>query len=296
MINSKIKQTIGIIILALLVISPTFALASNGKEKKENERERERERIEVREENKSQSCFRAWGHLFAPGWIKLNGSVGSYENCVFPFGIGKKFKGSNSTTTPDTTAPVINNLFVTPKITSANIQWYTNEAGDSTVYFGTNSNIDVSSTSKTDSLFVKNHYLSITNLASNTTYYAMVVSKDKAGNTATSSIISFTTLTPIADTTSPTISNIIATIGTTTIDVGWKTNENATTKVYYSTSTPINITTSNFLENTSPSTNHSIVIYGLSTSTTYHLMIESKDVSNNAQRTDEFSVTTTSGI
>lgn len=90
------------------------------------------------------------------------------------------------------------------------------------------------------------------------------------------------TTTPPSDTTRPTFSNItVSGIGSTTATIGWNTNEAATGKVYYGTTTPVQFETFLSVGTTSTSTVHSLMLSGLSASTTYYYALESKDVAGN---------------
>lgn len=90
-----------------------------------------------------------------------------------------------------------------------------------------------------------------------------------------------TTTPPVIDTTKPIISNIaISGLSSTTASVGWTTNENATGKLYYATSTPINLSTA-WTMLTASSMSHTSALVGLMASTTYYYVIEAKDAANN---------------
>lgn len=309
--NTILKKSFGLVMALSLIASPAFAFAKNENANKGNTNKAQKEiKKEAREENrenkkddddkktnKSTSCFKAWGHLVAAGWIKKNGALTLPTNCVIPFGISKKFSGNNNNgTTTDTTAPAISGIIITPTQTGATITWTTNENSNSVVYVGTNTPVSTTTTSATNASLVKNHTLNVSGLATSTIYYAVVTSKDAVGNTGTSGTVSFTTLAPAPDTTAPTISGVIATVASTTINGWWTTNEPATTRIYYSTTTPINVLTSLFIENTTLVTSHALTVPSLGTSTLYYLIFESKDAAGNTQRTDQFSATTASGL
>jgi hypothetical protein len=299
------KKIASTFLLLSVIALPTFALANNGKgnEKKEDKKEQKQEiKLEVKkekeekkkEENGAKACFKAWGHLIAPGWLKKNAAPAIPDGCFFPFGIAKKFGGNTGTTTPDTIAPVISSLLVTPGQTSAHIKWNTNENASSLVYVSTSSPVGTSGISASNLNLVKSHDLLATGLHASTTYFAYAVSKDKSGNSATSTTVSFTTLPQPVDAQAPVISTIIATVGTTSVKVGWQTNEPADTKVYYWTNVSDVIgSTTPFIFNSEFITNHVITVSGLSSSTAYKLQIESKDASGNIQRSDSFVATTT---
>lgn len=309
--NTVLKKSFGLVMALSLIVSPAFAFAKNENANKGNTNKAQKEiKKEAREEkrenkkddddkktNKSTSCFKAWGHLVAAGWIKKNGALTLPTNCVIPFGISKKFSGNNNNgTTTDTTAPAISGIIITPTQTGATITWTTNENSNSVVYVSANTPVSTTTTSATNASLVKNHTLNVSGLATSTIYYAVVTSKDATGNTGTSGTVSFTTLAPAPDTTAPTISGVIATVASTTINGWWTTNEPATTRIYYSTTTPINVLTSLLIENTTLVTSHALTVPNLGTSTLYYLIFESKDAAGNTQRTDQFSATTASGL
>jgi peptidoglycan hydrolase-like protein with peptidoglycan-binding domain len=97
------------------------------------------------------------------------------------------------------------------------------------------------------------------------------------------------------DTTAPSISNpSVSSIASTTATIAWSTGtELATGKVYYATTSPINLGTALTVGTTTLSTSHSFGLSGLSTSTTYYYVLESKDAANNTATTSSTSFTTT---
>ncbi|MDO8728979.1 MAG: fibronectin type III domain-containing protein [bacterium] len=225
-----------------------------------------------------------------------NDNFNSFMECLRPFGINARFSGMASST-PDITAPIITNLSIKPNTTKVNISWLTNEKSDSTVFWSTSANIDVNSSStasSTQSALIRNHQIVIENLTASTTYFIIVRSKDASSNIGTSSETSFTTKTTIPDNFPPVVSEITLLVGTSTVNVGWKTNENATSRVYYGTSIglDVNASTTNFIENSTLKKNHTLTISNLATSTTYYFAIESKDVNNNRTVTPTFTTTT----
>jgi Putative peptidoglycan binding domain len=103
-----------------------------------------------------------------------------------------------------------------------------------------------------------------------------------------------TTTSPVLDTTAPVISAIVAgNIASTTATVVWTTNENATGRVYYATTTPVVFASALTMNNTSLTTGHSFGLTSLTASTTYHYVLESKDAANNTATTSVQSFTTT---
>lgn len=223
-----------------------------------------------------------WGHLFAPGWVKTHPTewAAQWERCF----------GENPTTpeAPDTSAPVISNVGVHDiASTSATVRWNTNEAADSRVFYSTTSPVATSTASTTvNATRVRNHALALSALTPTTTYYYIVVSKDAAGNTATSTQHSFTTNSTPADVTAPVISLVLITgVSSSTALVSWNTNEGSTERVYYSTTTPVNTAVAPSIGTTTLSSFHSVALTGLASSTTYYLLIESKDAANNTATT-----------
>ncbi len=104
-----------------------------------------------------------------------------YKDLTFPKGLIN-----------DTTSPVITNVTVT-HITnnSATITWTTEEIADSVVNYGIDSVIYTEA--KSDSLFVINHSIALTQLSSGTNYYFAVNSTDRSDNSVESSEYRFST-------------------------------------------------------------------------------------------------------
>lgn len=91
----------------------------------------------------------------------------------------------------DTTPPVITNVVVTDTgRRAATISWTTNEPASHRVEYGTTPSLGLVSAPTGLST---SHAVSLSGLTRNTVYYYRVVSRDAAGNTATSNVQSFTT-------------------------------------------------------------------------------------------------------
>lgn len=235
------------------------------------------------------------GHLIAPGWLKKqNGVRPIVPPCqILPPGIIPKLGGSTSTTsTVDITAPAITNVAATSGPFHATITWTTNEPTDSQVFYGISQNYGFSTAILTTPLI--SHSRTLTGLSASTTYHFQIRVKDAAGNVATSSDGTFTTLVA-PDTTPPIISGISAQASSTTATISWLTNESSTSKVYYSLVTPLDITSTSTLSqsNSALVTNHSLGLTGLSASTTYYFAVESIDSSNNKATSGQQPFTTT---
>ncbi len=201
-------------------------------------------------------------------------------------------------TSSDMTPPVLSSI-ATSDIGSdqATVSWNTDESADSSVWFDTNPDVN---TIVTPAVFngtaTTTHSLDLTDLSASTTYYVVVGSSDASGNLSTSSPVSFTTASIVATTTIPVISTVATQATTTEITVSWNTDVATDGTVYYSTTTPVvigapetsSVTNSNLVNS------HSLTLSGLTASTTYHFLIQSKDSVGNTATSSEYSLATTS--
>ncbi len=103
--------------------------------------------------------------------------------------------GDNTFTTadpPDTTAPAMSSIQAgSVTYSAASVSWTTDEASDTQLEFGTSASYG--STTTLDSSMVTGHSESLSGLASATLYHYRVMSRDAAGNLATSGDNTFTT-------------------------------------------------------------------------------------------------------
>jgi len=101
---------------------------------------------------------------------------------------------------------------------------------------------------------------------------------------------------PPGDTTAPVISGASATSTThNSTHIVWVTNENADSKAWYATSTPVVATSSTpSVSSATLITSHDLALTGLSASTTYYYLIQSSDASGNISTSTEQSFTTLS--
>lgn len=293
-----------------LALSPEVSLAKNGLEKKlEKQSEKMERRIEKfedkikkneekserlwekREEWSNGKCWSLFIKRSLPfNWLRVN-----WENIDLDASCPQYMQKPRATSTPDTVAPIISDIRTRTGQTKALIVWETNEKSLTKIYYSTTSPVTTNSPSVIGSgYFSKNHYALIQGLSSSTVYYFLVEAKDKSGNIALSPQSSFITKssTPSPDTLAPIISSIGTSVSSSSITVSWNTNEVATSKVYYSTSTPLNTSTANFVQIGNLTLNHSLTLENLLASTTYHLMIEATDSSLNTATSSQFSATT----
>ncbi len=191
---------------------------------------------------------------------------------------------------PDTGAPQISGVSVAVSPVNATVNWVTNEPADGQVEYGLSPSYG-SSTSLVSAL-TTSHSIVVGGLTSSTTYYYRIRTRDGAGNLATSTG-SFTTAGP--DTTPPVFSSIQVTLVTnTSARVTWLTDENSDTQVdygvtaAYGTSSPLT---------TTPTTGHAVFLTGLTSGTTYHYRVRSRDVSGNlALSADQTFATSAPGV
>lgn len=238
------------------------------------------------------------GHLIAPGWLRKNNQNQIVvPECVtnLPPGIAKKIPGAISGS--DTTAPVVSAVSVS-EITSsgAKISWNTNEISSGTVWYSQTNPVSTSTAStKSSGSFVLSRSVVLTGLSADTTYYFVVSSKDMSGNETFSSQGSFKTLVA-GDTTAPVISSLTSGfVASTSARVLWTTNESATSKVFYSSSTPLVISSGTpMVSSTTLVTSHDLALLGLLPSTTYRLVAVSSDSSGNTATSSEISFVTLS--
>lgn len=243
----------------------------------------------------AQGNGKAYGHFVAPGWLKKN-EPPSDEGVVLPPGIKKKMDGDTGGN--DRTAPVVSGIAVDLTATTAVITWSTDEDAESTVYVSTESPIDEDDEDTLrvhDDEFETSHSASFTGLTPSTTYYAHIVVADSHGNDDTTDEFSFVTdSTSTPDTTAPIISAITTNPDEDSVLVTWDTNESSNSRLYLSTSSPVNIGDGETIVVTDASlaTDHALSATGLDATTTYYGFVTSADGSGNVSTSSEFSFTT----
>ncbi len=305
------------LIIALLVVSIPLTSFADSKGKNDDKGEKNKVKVSTTTSSTNQNSKGwtwAFGHLIAPGWLKKNGDQLSTSTSSLPPGIlkllnrghedndGDKNENEHKNKNATTTAPfILSNFSATASSTKAKITWQTNQFANETLWFSTTTPVDtarIPNVSKAG--FVLNHKINLTGLAPSTTYYVVVQSKTFSGKIATSSQISFTTMAtqtppPVPPVVTPlSISNALVIVGSSSVIANWTTNAPATSKIFYSTATPVNLnaSTTPLVLNGSLVTSHSLTVTGLSTSTVYHMVIQSIDGSNSTSTTPEFFVTT----
>ncbi len=211
---------------------------------------------------------------------------------------GKLLDHSFTTGGPDVTTPQIFAPTVTGITqTTATIMWLTDEDASGKVYYGTTTplNTGAASTQTTFSGTLEMfHTMTLAGLAPGTTYYYILESADTRGNTGKVAEHSFTTLGPAGDTTAPTITGVNAATLATSARVGWSTNEPATSKIYYGTTTPLSIggPTTLVASQNAFVTAHALSLNGLTANTRYFFIAESRDAASNSSFSSEASFVT----
>lgn len=128
---------------------------------------------------------------------------------------------------PDTTPPVISNVAAgSLGQNTATITWQTNEAADSAIEYGIST---AYGSSLTDAILAASHNFTLTGLTPASSYHFRVISKDAAGNTATSGDFTFTTVAPpVPLPTMPAApSNLqVTAVAVNRVDLSWTDNSN----------------------------------------------------------------------
>ena len=135
---------------------------------------------------------------FTNGTYNITASKpGFYSNSIIESILGANEEYANITLTEivdsDTKSPTISNVsYSLITATRATITWDTDELSTSSVKYGTSPGIYTRT--RSDTSYVTSHSITLTGLTPNTTYYFVVNSTDKAGNSAESDEHSFITL------------------------------------------------------------------------------------------------------
>jgi len=193
-------------------------------------------------------------------------------------------EGSFTTTSADTTPPVISGVRVEPQPNSAVVLWDTDEYATSRVEYGTTS--AYGNTTATDLELVREHAVSLANLEPLTTYHYRVISEDGSGNSDMSEDHTFTT--PAIDDIPPVISNVKATSFSGSCVITWTTNEASTSRVRFGLTDALGME----LTDADLVTGHSVTLTGLAPSTKYYYRVESCDARGNCSSSEILSFNT----
>ena len=187
-------------------------------------------------------------------------------------------------TTTDSVAPVISSIAMkNVYATSASVIWKTNEIADSVIDYGLTSSYASQVSILT---LTKDHTVTMDNLAENTLYHFKVSTQDPSGNLAVSSDYSFTT----PDWTTPAlVGAVVCSPSETDATFNWTTDDLSTSRVDYGPTTTYG-SSSQTLD--ALSTAHTITINDLSSLTTYHYRVRSKNALGSEYFSGDFSFTT----
>ncbi len=193
-------------------------------------------------------------------------------------------------TTADITAPVItfdSGGDVVVSDTSLVITFSTNETATSTINYGTS--LSYGSVIANNNLNSDHRYV-FTGLLPGTAYYLSMRVADVDGNISSALQFSVTT-TDSADYTPPIITNVTSSVVTDDEAlILWSTDEGATGKVYYGTTSTVYTESSDLVS--TYNREHFMTLSGLTTSTEYFYVVVSADVSGNSSTSTEYSFTT----
>ncbi len=178
-------------------------------------------------------------------------------------------------------AAAITGTAATSTPTSFTATWTTSIPATSYVYYSTATSSINSATTVGTAAEVTSHSVTVPNLTASTTYYFYVQSTDANGNVASDTNVgayyAITTLPGIA------ISNVTATPSDTEVAVSWYTEVSADSFVFYGTATSslsTSVGSSTLVLGTAPYA-HSVLVTGLTPSTTYYYYVQSTDASGN---------------
>ena len=204
---------------------------------------------------------------------------------VIPTNLGKTSGDSlTKLCSLDTISPDISGVGFSLYAATASITWTTDEMSDSQVEYGTTTSYgNLSSLNPT---LQTSHNELLSGLLQYTTYHYRVLSRDAAGNRNKSGDYTFTT----ADTTPPSLTaSPVSSVNEKSASVTWVTDEPADSQVYYGL-------TSSYGQQTTLDTTkvipHSQTITGLTSNTTYHFQVRTRDAFGNLTQTPDQTFTT----
>ena len=190
----------------------------------------------------------------------------------------------------DSAPPIVFSRPVAQGITSSGavIRWGADEPHSAVIRFGpVAAGKQTTSADLTESVedidFSRRHAVTLSDLTAGTAYAYEVETTDAAGNTSTSTNLSFTTESGV-DTSSPVILSgpVARNITSTTATIIWRTDEISDSRVSWGTTTVYTET----LEDATGVGIHSVTLTDLKAGTVYHYAVGSADQSGNVITTD----------
>jgi len=198
------------------------------------------------------------------------------------------FRDFTTMKAPDTTRPlIISEPAVLSKTeASAVVQWVTDEASNSIISYGTDSNLGKQIVNTN---FVDDHRITLTNLNSDTKYYFKVISEDASKNSVESDIYDFKT-DAAKDLTPPVLVKKPYESGVTdkSAAIIWSTDELANSIIEYGKTSSMSkkVESSEFVKN------HNVMLVNLEPGTQYFFRVKSSDASDNQVTSDRRNFTT----
>jgi len=184
--------------------------------------------------------------------------------------------------------PVISTVSVSKVFpTEATIVWNTNTLSDSSVVYSDSISFSNATTTGSTEL-VTSHGVPLSNLVSGQKYYYYVKSTDANNNQAINNNVvngstEYFTFTATVDNKEPQVSTVTTALtGETGAAITWTTDEDSNSTLYYGTTTSLGSTRSN----NSNTTEHTIALGDLATSTTYYFKVRSTDRAGNVTTDD----------
>ena len=169
------------------------------------------------------------------------------------------------------------------------VQWFTDEASNSTVIYGTDAASLTDSTTTDEA--TREHKVSLGNLLTGTQYFFQVKSADASGNEFISPTANFTTSTS-EDTQAPRFVRppVVPRRGNTEALIVFETNEPTTATVQFATTTDVYTddtgTVGESVSATDVSRKHEITLTNLDISTRYYFKVEITDLASNGPTTN----------
>lgn len=280
-----------------LILSPIFVSASQNSQKGNDKKIEVKSSLNINShgakqdnetENNKNSTSTSLNENMPKGFVNAN-----YHAITNWF---MRFFGKGTTTTTIIRLK-ISNVDQKSATSTAVVSWNTNQQTTGIVYFSTDSSLLASTTVASvavDNTFNLNHSVTLSGLTPNTKYFYLIVSKDSSNNTAQTDVRSFQTKSlPTPDTTAPKILFLLDlnTAGTSS-QIIWLTSEPSNGKIWISTSSPVNASSTPTQVSSLLSVFHNLTVFGLATSTKYFYVVSSTDASGNSVLSTEDSFTT----
>jgi len=194
------------------------------------------------------------------------------------------FRNSVLWLTVDIVAPQISNIIVNVTDESASISWDTDKIGNSSVYYGLDTNLDFI---ESDPALADVHIILLENLEEDSTYYYKVESCNEDGFCSESSIFDFLTL----DFTPPhLVSMNVVDITNYSVNISIIREEDSNLTLYYGVVDEDSL--DNKVMESSFGTESKVFIDGLSENTEYFYMAEVCDIYSNCENSSVDSFTT----